>query len=108
MGFAVITDWSFEEGRIIDAAKQGDEEALLRLLDRYFPQIHKWMLARTHDDDQAAALAEKVYHRMLAELPAYQWRHTPVVTWLYGISRAVMDEATEEENKSGAPVAGKL
>jgi len=97
MGFAVITDWGWEEGRIIAAAKAGDEAAIVKLLDRYFPQIQKWMLSFAHDEERAKALTEKVYQAMLQELPQYRWPETPVVTWLYQLALRVMAEAARPQ-----------
>lgn len=92
MGFAVISDWTFEESRVIEAAKAGDNRALIQLLDHYFPQIYRWMLCRTGDEEKAKELAEKVYHRMLAELPSFPTGQLPMVTWLYELSRSVLEE----------------
>ncbi|HZP27026.1 MAG TPA: hypothetical protein VFB90_08275 [Dehalococcoidia bacterium] len=92
MGYALITGWAFEEGQVVEAAKAGDQESIVRLLDRFFPQIYRWMLSRAHDEEQAKELAEKVYYRMLDELPSFNYKDTPMVTWLYELSKRVFEE----------------
>ena len=109
MGYALITGWAFEEGQVVEAAKAGDEDAIVRLLDRFFPQIYRWMLTRTHDEERAKELAEKVYHRMLAELATYDYCDTPMVTWLYELSKRVFDEAeTGRSPQTLDPVANVI
>ncbi len=75
------------ERRVIQAAQSGDLEALGSLYDTHINQVYRYALARLGNVHDAEDVAEEIFLKMLAGLPAYQWRKVPFAAWLMRIAR---------------------
>ena len=79
-------DWE-PERRTIEAAQTGDLEALAGLYDTHINQVYRYTLARLGNTHDAEDVTEEIFLRMLAGLPAYEWRKVPFAAWLMKIAR---------------------
>lgn len=85
--FADGEDGIEPERRIIEAAQSGDLEALSSLYDTHINQVYRYALARLLNVHDAEDVAEEIFLKMLAGLPAYRWRKVPFSAWLMRIAR---------------------
>ena len=72
---------------IIEAAQNGDLDALGSLYDSHINQVYRYSLARLGNVHDAEDVAEEIFLKMLAGLPSYQWRKVPFAAWLMRIAR---------------------
>lgn len=79
-------DWE-PERKIIESAQTGDLDALSVLYDSHINQVYRFALARLGNVHDAEDVAEEIFLKMLAGLPAYQWRKVPFAAWLMRIAR---------------------
>ncbi len=79
-------DWE-PERRTIEAAQAGDLEALGSLYDTHINQVYRYALAKLGNVHDAEDVAEEIFIKMLAGLPAYEWRRVPFAAWLMRIAR---------------------
>jgi RNA polymerase sigma-70 factor (ECF subfamily) len=78
-------DWE-PERRTIEAAQAGDLEALGSLYDTHINQVYRYALAKLGNVHDAEDVAEEIFIKMLAGLPAYEWRRVPFAAWLMRIA----------------------
>jgi RNA polymerase sigma-70 factor (ECF subfamily) len=71
---------------LIQAAREGDVNALRRLLEWVDPAVRQWALAQTGDPDTAADLSQEVLVLMVRKLASYRGE-ARFLTWLYAITR---------------------
>jgi len=74
-----------DERTLVEAA-QADPARFLELYDRHFHRVYVYVLRRTGNRPDAEDVTADVFHRALANLPAYEWRGIPFVAWLYRIA----------------------
>ncbi len=79
-------DWE-PERKIIESAQTGDLDALSVLYDSHINQVYRFALARLGNVHDAEDVAEEIFLKMLAGIPAYQWRKVPFAAWLMRIAR---------------------
>lgn len=70
----------------IEAAQNGDLDALATLYDSHINQVYRYCLARLGHVEDAEDVAEEVFLKMYNALPGYQWRKVPFGAWLMRIS----------------------
>lgn len=80
------SEWE-PERKIIEAAQSGDLSAVGTLYDSHINQVYRYALARLGNVHDAEDVAEEIMLKMLAGLPAYQWRKVPFAAWLMRIAR---------------------
>jgi RNA polymerase sigma-70 factor (ECF subfamily) len=80
------SEWE-PQRRVIEAAQNGDLDALGSLYDSHINQVYRYALARLGNVHDAEDVAEEIFLKMLAGLPGYQWRKVPFAAWLMRIAR---------------------
>jgi len=76
-----------QDGELIQRARQGDQEALVDIYERYHPTVFTYIFYRVCDQEIAEDLTAEVFTRMLANLSRYTPRGKPILAWLYAIAR---------------------
>ncbi len=79
-------DWE-PQRQVVEAAKQGDLEAIGALYDTHINQVYRYALARLSNVHDAEDVAEEIFLKMLNGLPSYEWRKVPFAAWLMRIAR---------------------
>jgi RNA polymerase sigma-70 factor (ECF subfamily) len=80
------SEWE-PERQTIKLAQEGDLEALGSLYDTHINRVYRYALARLGNVHDAEDVAEEIFIKMLAGLPAYEWRKVPFAAWLMRIAR---------------------
>jgi RNA polymerase sigma-70 factor (ECF subfamily) len=80
------SDWE-PQRKVIEAAQNGDLEALSSLYDGHINQVYRYTLARLGNTHDAEDVTEEIFLKMLAGLPGYEWRKVPFAAWLMRIAR---------------------
>jgi RNA polymerase sigma-70 factor (ECF subfamily) len=100
--FSSNTDGAREwepERKTIEAAQSGDLEALGVLYDTHINQVYRYAMARLGNQHDAEDVAEEIFLKMLAGLPAYEWRKVPFAAWLMRIARNEVVSFTRRNGK---------
>ncbi|MFF3488718.1 RNA polymerase sigma factor [Streptomyces sp. NPDC002701] len=71
----------------VDRARSGDRQAFADLYVRYRPQIHTYLLRRTHDQQLSEDLTSDVFVRALDRIGTFTWRGHDFGAWLATIAR---------------------
>lgn len=73
------------------------------LYDRYAPALLGIITKTVLNKDEAAALLEKIFVTVHAELSAFQSERQPVFAWLLALTRKTMTDALHARNKVPSP-----
>ena len=79
------SEWE-PQRRIIEAAQNGDLDALGSLYDSHINQVYRYSLARLGNVQDAEDVVSEIFYKMLNGLPNYQWRKVPFAAWLMRIA----------------------
>ena len=95
---------------LVDAAKDGDQQALSELYLLYFPRVYRYILARTGNTYDAEDLAEEVFMKVLEAIDRFQWREAPFAAWLFRIAHNAIISQRRKETARGrsAPLTDTL
>ncbi len=72
---------------LVERAREGDERAFTALYDAFAPRVLKFLRFRVADPDLAEDLLQRVFLKMIEELPRYQERGIPFGAWLFRVAR---------------------
>jgi len=72
---------------LIRRAKQGDQDALVEIYERYRASVFSYIFYRLSDQDDAEDLTAEVFMRMLTKIHTYVHQARPILAWLYTIAR---------------------
>ena len=74
------------DGRLVQRAQAGDEDALAEIYRSNVQAIYRYILNRTGDAATAEDLTSEVFMRAVAALPRYRHRGAPLASWLFRIA----------------------
>ena len=77
-----------DEARLINRARQGDQEATAALYQQHVQAIFRYIRFRVPDGAAAEDLTAEVFLRMVEGLPAFKVNGAPFEAWLYRIAAA--------------------
>ncbi len=107
-----------EERGLLDRIRELDERALGQLHDRYYPELFRFGLYRTSDQQVAEDVASEVFVRLIDAIRAGRGPTQTVRGWLFGVAgnliaehfRKAPREAAElhEDLTSGGSTAGEV
>jgi RNA polymerase sigma-70 factor (ECF subfamily) len=98
-----------QDGDLIQNARQGDQEALVLIYERYQPSVFTYIFYRVCDQETAEDLTSEVFTRMLANLSRYTPRGKPILSWLYTIARnLVIDHYRDVKSRNPMPLEEDL
>jgi RNA polymerase sigma-70 factor, ECF subfamily len=79
--------------RLLVQAAQSDPAKFDVLYELYFERVYYFLASRVRDRATTEDLTSEVFHKALANLPAYEWRGIPFAAWLFRIaSNALADQ----------------
>ena len=70
---------------MVSQARDGDEIAFSRLVERYGPRLWRFLVARGHSQNEADDLVQETFIKAFQALPRYNERYA-VSTWLFTIA----------------------
>ena len=77
----------FDEQRVVEAAKQGDQIALTQLYDHYFPRVYRYVSTRLSSTEDAEDVTTEIFLRIIENLRSFAWRGLPFGAWVFRIAR---------------------
>ena len=80
------------EDRLLELARQGNQDAVMQIYDSYFPPVYNFVRLRVEDRALAEDLASEVFLRMVA---AFQGRSAPrhsLRGWLFRVARNLIHD----------------
>ena len=80
------------DSRLIQRARQGDQEALGVIYDCLYPSVFRYVYYRVLDQETAEDLAAEVFVRMVERIGAYEQHERPILAWLYTIARNLVTD----------------
>ncbi len=103
---------------LVEQARGGDSRAVGGLYDAFAPRIYRFFRFRVATDDAAQDLMQKVFLKMVEQLPKYESRGVPFAAWLFRVARNTwidegrahhatlsLDDLVGEPADAGAPEA---
>jgi RNA polymerase sigma-70 factor (ECF subfamily) len=89
-----------EELRLLDALRQGDEAAFMRVVDRYHGRMVRLALVYVGDQDVAEEVAQEAWLGVLRGLPRFEARSS-LRTWIFHI---VVNRAKTRAGREGRSI----
>lgn len=86
MIFLVLPD-TFDEDRILAQARQGEQEAVMQLYDRYLSPIYQFIRLRVGDADSAQDITAQVFMKFVEALPTPNAPRQHLRGWLFRVAR---------------------
>ncbi|MBU1018982.1 MAG: sigma-70 family RNA polymerase sigma factor [Patescibacteria group bacterium] len=87
------------EQQLIEAAKS-DKTEFVKLYDKYFDQIYKYMLTRVADVQLAEDLTSQTFLIALEKIDGYKWTGKPFSAWLYRVAINEMNQHYRKAKKN--------
>lgn len=77
---------------LVARAREGDDAAFTALYDAFAPRVLRFLRFRVETADAAEDLLQRVFLKMIEQLPHYEERGLPFAAWLFRVARnAVID-----------------
>jgi RNA polymerase sigma-70 factor, ECF subfamily len=70
------------------------------VFERHFDRVYRYALGRLLSQQAAEDVAATTFDRALSTIESYSYRGRPVLAWLYGIARNVVNETRRIEMRS--------
>jgi RNA polymerase sigma-70 factor (ECF subfamily) len=97
---------SLQDAALVDAARDGSDEAFAELVDRYRAPVVRFAYRLTHDADEAKDIAQDAFLRAYRGLPAFR-RGRPFARWLFVIARNVSLDSIRRRKRASSVDAGR-
>jgi RNA polymerase sigma-70 factor (ECF subfamily) len=72
---------------LVDRARRGDTAAVGALYDAFAPRIYRFFRFRVAADEAARDLTQRVFLKMIEQLPRFESRGVPFAAWLFRVAR---------------------
>ncbi len=102
------------EERLVERAKQQDQQAFSELYEAYFDKIYRYIVLKTGDPAEAEDMTQQVFLKALRSISSFKWKGTPFSAWLYRIAHnQVVDHLRKRDRRpttlldEDAPLASK-
>lgn len=77
----------FDEQAVVEAAKLGDQDALGKLYEHYFPRVYRYVVSRLRSNEDAEDVTEEIFLRIIDNVGSFEWRGLPFGAWVFRIAR---------------------
>ncbi len=77
----------FDEQIVVEAAKRGNQDALSKLYDHYFPRVFRYVMARLGNTEDAEDVTAEIFLRIIDNLDGFSFRGLPFGAWVFRIAR---------------------
>jgi RNA polymerase sigma-70 factor (ECF subfamily) len=72
---------------LVERARRGDTDAVGALYDAFAPRVYRFFRFRVSADESAEDLMQRVFLKMVEQLPKYESRGVPFAAWLFRVAR---------------------
>lgn len=87
----VLPDYQTEDG-LLDRARAGDEQAMTRIYDDYFPPVYQYIRLRVGDAALAEDLAADVFVRLVKAFRGHTAPRHSLRGWLFQVARNLIHD----------------
>ncbi len=77
----------FDEQATVEAAQSGNQVALARLYEHYFPRVYRYACARLANSEDAEDVTEEIFLRVIDHIDGFLFRGLPFGAWVFRIAR---------------------
>ncbi len=77
----------FDEHAVVEAAKEGSNDALAALYEFYFPRVYRYVVARLRSGEDAEDVTEEIFLKIINNISGFSWRGSPFGSWVFRIAR---------------------
>ncbi len=74
------------EERLVERAKNKDQQAFSELYEAYFDKIYRYIVLKTGDREEAEDMTQQVFLKALRSISSFKWKGAPFSAWLYRIA----------------------
>lgn len=71
----------------MEAAQRGNQAALARLYEHYFPRVYRYASARLANNEDAEDVTEEIFLRVIDNIDGFSFRGFPFGAWVFRIAR---------------------
>ena len=71
----------------MEAAQSGNQVALARLYEHYFPRVYRYACARLGNNEDAEDVTEEIFLRVIDNIDGFSFRGLPFGAWVFRIAR---------------------
>lgn len=90
-----------DEEKLVQRAKQGDEEAFAQLYEDYFDKIYRYVTLKIGDKMEAEDITQQVFLKAIRSISSFKWRGVPFSAWLFRIAHnQVVDYFRKHKKKT--------
>jgi RNA polymerase sigma-70 factor (ECF subfamily) len=94
---------------LVDAAKQGDNQAFAQIYDRYVDTVYRYVYFRLGAESVAEDVTSETFLRALRRIDTFTWRGRDFGAWLITIARNIVaDSAKSSRFRLEVPTAEML
>ena len=72
---------------LVERAARGDANAFRAIYEHLAPRLHRFVLVRIRERDDAEDLVQRVFLKMIEALPRYEQRGVPFAAWVFRLAR---------------------
>ena len=72
---------------LVERAARGDANAFRAIYEHLAPRLHRFVLVRIRERDDAEDLVQRVFLKMIEALPRYEQRGVPFAAWAFRLAR---------------------
>jgi RNA polymerase sigma-70 factor (ECF subfamily) len=73
-----------------------DPGAFAVLYERYFPRVHRYVLARSRDPNEVEDVVSAIWMRVCSKISLYRLERGPFAPWLFALARNVLHDAMRQ------------
>lgn len=88
-----------EERRLVERAKENDEQAFAELYDIYFDKIYRYIAIKIGDRVEAEDMTQQVFLSALKSISSFEWKNVPFSSWLYRIAHNKIVDHLRKKSK---------
>ena len=98
----------FDEQATVEAAQRGNQVALARLYEHYFPRVYRYASVRLANSEDAEDVTEEIFLRVIDNIDGFSFRGFPFGAWVFRIARneVVSHVRRQKVRAASAPLAG--
>lgn len=100
----------FDERQVVEAAQRGNQVALAKLYEHYFPRVYRYAYARLASSEDAEDVTEEIFLRIIDNIGSFSFRGLPFGAWVFRIARneVVSHVRRQKTRSSTAPLSESI
>jgi len=97
-----------DEERLVQRAKEHDQEAFAQLYEENFDKIYRYVVVRIGDRMEAEDVAQQVFLKALRSISSFKWRGVPFSAWLFRLAHNQVIDYFRGKKRAAVPLDESL